>query len=321
MIEIGNRRVPKARGEAGIALVLAIMALMLLTFLGLTLATTTSTELQIATNYRWSQQAFYNAEAGLEAAKAILRSTPPGTSWSVVLPNLRGGNWQSTPPSAAPGTAGLPTPPAGMPATDDWGQPLRNFENQGCDDRGGRVGYGVILNDTASAVPQGVMQNKTVLFGQRLNGAATVWVRRDVIVGVDGFVRDDPADVALIITAEGIAPYTDGSSSMAFARANQAVRVIESAVLRAQGGSDPCEAYRAQTGGGVSGTNFGVCTGVTLECGAGAAAGEDEQDLLADSIGNATRQRRSTEGEFLGRATGNEGTFGSLQQAPGLCVE
>ena len=72
------------------ALVLAIMALMLLTFLGLTLATTTSTELQIATNYRWSQQALYNAEAGIEAAKAILRSMPVGTSWATLLPIAAG---------------------------------------------------------------------------------------------------------------------------------------------------------------------------------------------------------------------------------------
>ena len=58
--------------QAGFALILAILSLMLLTFLGLTLAATTSTELQIATNYRWSQQALYNAEAGLEAAKLLL---------------------------------------------------------------------------------------------------------------------------------------------------------------------------------------------------------------------------------------------------------
>jgi len=51
----------KRRSERGFALILAILSLMLLTFLGLTLATTTSTELQIATNYRWSQQALYNA--------------------------------------------------------------------------------------------------------------------------------------------------------------------------------------------------------------------------------------------------------------------
>ena len=66
------------RRQAGFALILAILSLMLLTFLGLTLAATTSTELQIATNYRWSQQALYNAEAGLEAAKLLLAQVAGG---------------------------------------------------------------------------------------------------------------------------------------------------------------------------------------------------------------------------------------------------
>ena len=47
-----------AVGPIGFALILAILA-HAPEFLGLTLATTTSTELQIATNYRWSQQARY----------------------------------------------------------------------------------------------------------------------------------------------------------------------------------------------------------------------------------------------------------------------
>ena len=63
------------RHEGGFALILAILALMLLTFLGLTLATTTSTELRIATNYRWNTQALYNAEAGIEAD----RHRPPSS--------------------------------------------------------------------------------------------------------------------------------------------------------------------------------------------------------------------------------------------------
>ncbi len=315
-----RREASGSRAEAGMALILAIMALMLLTFLGLTLATTTSTELQIATNYRWSQQALYNAEAGLEAAKSILRGVPVGTSWAVLLPGLRGGNWT---PATAPGTAGNPTAPGGMPPNDDWGDPLRNFENATCDGRGGSVGYGVVLNDTVSAAPQGLMQNKTVIFGQRLNGAVTIWVRRDFITNDDGNIIDDPANVAMVITAEGVAPYTDGSAATAFARANQAVRTVEAAVLRAEGGADPCESYRAQTGGGVSGSNFGSCTGLELECGAGAGGGQGEQDLLGDTVGDPARQAGGIAGESSGRATGAAGTFASKQKAgaPGQCVE
>ncbi len=88
--------VPK--GEQGFALVLAILALMLLTFLGLTLATTTSTELQIATNYRWGQQALYNAEAGLEAGKVILARTADPSH------RLEGSTPHGDGPSRAPGS-------------------------------------------------------------------------------------------------------------------------------------------------------------------------------------------------------------------------
>ena len=70
--------------EGGFALILAMLSLLLLTFLGLTLAATTSTELQIASNQRWSQQARYNAEAGLQAAQIILRDIATQDSYSLV---------------------------------------------------------------------------------------------------------------------------------------------------------------------------------------------------------------------------------------------
>src|SRR5512139_849799 len=124
----------RRRGEQGFALILAILSLMLLTFLGLTLATTTSTELQIATNYRWSQQALYNAEAGLDAARVILSS--PGlvdasTGWRLTLPAVR-----TSPSQWVIGAA----PPPIEAATG------RDFHMQDCDTRGG-MGYGRVLTD------------------------------------------------------------------------------------------------------------------------------------------------------------------------------
>ena len=73
------------RDEAGFALVLALLTLMVLTFLGLTLATTTSTELQVGYNYKWNQQASYNAQAGIELAKRFLRQQ----TWVVLMPAAR----------------------------------------------------------------------------------------------------------------------------------------------------------------------------------------------------------------------------------------
>ena len=92
----------------------------------LTLATTTSTELQIATNYRWSQQAFYNAEAGIEAAKRALATA----DWSVVLPA----------PRTTPTWLGNVNPGAPMGTAT-----ARNFENWACDQRGNGAGYGRVL--------------------------------------------------------------------------------------------------------------------------------------------------------------------------------
>src|SRR2546422_11497820 len=88
MSDVRNGRRATGESEAGFALILAILALMLLTTLGLAMATITSTELQIATNYRWSQQALYNAQAGGEGGKIILRSVQPG--WTPGLPRPPG---------------------------------------------------------------------------------------------------------------------------------------------------------------------------------------------------------------------------------------
>src|SRR6185436_20908813 len=140
----------RSRSDSGFALILAILALMLLTFLGLTLATTTSTELQIATNYRWGQQARYNAEAGVEAAKSILRTL----DWTTVMPNGRGTPlaptlWNGiTTPTAAGGGAVAPQSRA-----DEGGNPSRNFENWDCDMKSNGLGYGVVLDDGGAAGP------------------------------------------------------------------------------------------------------------------------------------------------------------------------
>jgi hypothetical protein len=154
-------RVP--RGERGFALILAILALLLLTFLGLTLAATTSTELQIASNYRWAQQALFNAEAGLEAGRALLANMGDA---SVVLPPARAGGWD-------PATLGKPVPPGNRPGyayqrPDAQGLASRNFENSECDTWGNGVGYGTVLDDGVTLGAP--FQNVTTIFGRRLNG-------------------------------------------------------------------------------------------------------------------------------------------------------
>ena len=229
-------------GEQGFALILAILALMLLTFLGLTLATSTSTELQIATNYRWSQQALYNAEAGLEAARIVLSNVADtATQWTAQLPAARGGPWA---PGGAPAPAETPVG--------------RDFFRSDCDDRAG-IGYGRVVDDGAVRY-----ENVDSFEGQTLNGAFTIWIRRPLRVNNAGEYSDDTRNDALVVVAEGVAPYT--GTGDAFTRARQAVRVLETRFALALGTEgEPCGLgkMQGQEGGSPMGENFNPCANVT----------------------------------------------------------
>jgi hypothetical protein len=253
-----------SKNESGFALILAILALMLLTFLGLTLVTTTSTELQIATNYRWSQQALYNAEAGVEAAKIMLRTI----NWAATLPAAR-------PIATVPPWNGSTTPlvmGGGVVApnarADAWGNPSRNFENWQCDRRSNGVGYGVVLDDGGAL---GAQQFRTTLLGSNIAGAVTLWIRRPTVQRMDGTLKDlsideDPVDgnSLVILTAEGTAPYTGGTTMMASSAANKAVQVVE-VVLRAQSTTttSPCGSRGGQAGSNAENSGFGGCKEIT----------------------------------------------------------
>jgi PilX N-terminal len=243
-----EERIVQKPGERGFALVLAILSLMLLTFLGLTMATTTSTELQIATNYRWSQQALYNAEAGLEAARIVLSNVAdPIKQWEDNLPTARTAWWSPVmPPSGAAGTV---TP----------GQ--RDYERWECDARGAGMGYGLVLVDDAAQR----YENVTAFESQALNGAFTIWIRRPLKVNNAGQYSEDAAvNDQLVIVAEGVAPY--GGATDAFVRSHQAVRVLETRFTLAVGKQgEPCGLGRlqGQEGGSPMGENFNPCVNVT----------------------------------------------------------
>lgn len=235
------------RAQQGFALLLAIMSLLVLTFLGLTLSVTTSTELQIATNYRWGQQAYYNAEAGIEVGKAILRNV----DWNTLLPAPR--------PVWMPPAGAAPAP--GASRADAWGNPSRNFELEACDNRGAHAGYGVVLDDGTGEAPY---QYKSVVFNQRLNGAFTLWVRRRLVSDPNGFL-DSTANDELILTSEGVAPFEGAHANTAFGQANRAVRVLEYIVGRQPNERGQCGNRSGQAGGSAGGTNFGACDAITQE--------------------------------------------------------
>jgi hypothetical protein len=257
----------RATAQAGFALLLAMLALLLLTFLGLTLAVTTSTELQIATNYRWSRQALYNAEAGIEAGKMLLAS--PSMNWNLILPPARAGSWDMGAPAAAP------LAPYTRP--DKGGHPSRNYEMGACDARGGGVGYGVVLDDGGAEAPY---QNVSTIFGQTLNGTFTLWVRRELEGAGDTLLQDAPdagADVKLILTSEGTAPYDRGMAASALASANKAVALMETTLSRTLGA--PCGTRGGQVGGGPEGSNFSPCDPITGASLAGALGGARTENV------------------------------------------
>jgi len=242
-----------ARREEGFALVLAILSLMLLTFLGLTLATTTSTELQIATNYRWSQQALYNAEAGLEAARVILSW---GGGWKGLLPARRMEADGVTPMMWIEGAA--PPPP-----TTGTG---RDYYRRDCDTRGG-LGYGLVLDSGGQRY-----ESQSTYEGETLNGAFTLWIRRDLVVENDGKYKDGDRDDILVIVSEGVAPYIGGAT--AFTSARQATRVLETRLHYGMATvGKPCESLSGQEGMGPSGDNYNPCAPLALNPETGVAGG------------------------------------------------
>ncbi|HET7293769.1 MAG TPA: PilX N-terminal domain-containing pilus assembly protein [Vicinamibacteria bacterium] len=240
------------RRQDGFALIMALLTLMVLTFLGLTLAATTSTELQIGYNYKWSQQAFYNAEAGLELAKRFLRQQ----TWSVLLPKAR--------TVAEMATAIPDTNPCGnawlwsLCRPDTASNPSRNWENASCDTTlfgGPTVGFGVVLDHTNLTFP---FQNVSNFLGQDLSGAFTVWVRRKVIANPDGTIGDDPSDATMIVTAEGVAPFTGAGASSSYGQRKKAVRYLE-LELRKEDPGDCENDFVGQTGQGALGANYDPC--------------------------------------------------------------
>jgi PilX N-terminal len=63
------------RGENGVALLLALVAILFLTIVGIALTVVTSTERDIASNESYVNKAFYGADSGIQYAAAQLKAT------------------------------------------------------------------------------------------------------------------------------------------------------------------------------------------------------------------------------------------------------
>lgn len=257
--EIVSRREGR-RSERGFALILALLALTLLTFLGLTLSLSTTTELQIATNYRWAEQALRNAEAGIAVARLELQQH----DWRAILPPARA-------------AANMVNPPPGVPTRPGFdGLPSRNFEGLQCDPQpwGGNIGYGIVFDININANSYQGANNYGGPAGPQLNGTYTIWIRRPLRQfdpdwdgtgnkpnpnGNEQMVDNETDDQA-IITVEGTAPYTVMNANATVRQTqlqNRAVRILETSVRLNPPGCDDND--YAGVGQGATNSGYSGC--------------------------------------------------------------
>lgn len=211
----------RRRREQGSAFVISILVLFVLSVLGMALMLTTTTEKDIAINYRWGEQAFFNADAALEYGKNLLASQA-----------LVNGDFRNI----------LPPPRADVTVTDDtqpWGTAhpdpgACNPTTSGCRDyqyfidqcpQGGgsgpcsRVYIGRVLPRTDSTLamwdfrsPVGTQGDLDGDGTQDIDGTFTLWVRRP-LVGTEDYGFSDDRHDRVILTAEGTAPNAYGAGT------------------------------------------------------------------------------------------------------------
>jgi hypothetical protein len=210
----------RMKADEGSAFVISILVLFVLTVLGLALMLTTTAEKDIAVNYRWGEQAFFNADAALEYGKNVLAAYAlVNANFTNILPPARA---DATVPDADqpwgvgvpevlcnPGTAGCrdhqyfvdQCPGVALPCTRVYiGRVLRRQDGT--------------LAQWDFRLPVGTAGDLDNDGNQDIEGTYTLWVRRPVIgtrdYGAAGFNEDDGR---VILTAEGTAPNAQGAGA------------------------------------------------------------------------------------------------------------
>jgi hypothetical protein len=257
----------RAVGEEGSAFVISILVLFVLTVLGMALMLTTTTEKDIAINYRWGEQAFFNADAALEYGKNVLGQ---------VL--LKDGDFKNILPAARPDVTVaddtqpwgdvLPGPtPDGLSCTDPKTPGCR--DNQYYVDHCPTVGAGPCVRVYIGAVLHRP-DNTPAQWDFRAPGAAvagdldgdgvadlegtfTLWVRRPIVGTQDYGLPDarnpDGLHDRVILTAEGTAPGAMGAG----AGKSVSLRRLEMMVRRPTAGVEG-DVYGKVTGGSDQGS-------------------------------------------------------------------
>jgi hypothetical protein len=203
-------RIGKRSGSAGSAFVISILVLFVLSVLGLALMLTTTAEKDLSVNYRWSEMAFFNADAGLEYGKNVLAAYA-----------IRDGDFRNALPPART-SAQMNNPP----------EVLCSPSSPGCRDyqfnipQGGmRLYIGKVLIDLNGRLLQYDFRNPSAgdLRGDidgdgvmDVSGSVTIWVRRPISGDADYGAVGTPTEnrhSQAIITAEGVAPSYEATGS------------------------------------------------------------------------------------------------------------
>lgn len=215
-------------GNEGSAFVISILVLFVLSVLGLALMLTTTTEKEIAINYRWGEQAFFNADAALEYGKNVLSSYAlVNGDFAAILPPPRG------PGQAVPDIVVTPADaddrtvkhPEGGGPCDPATAGCRDYQYyiDQCAAPGvgpcNRIYIGRVLNrqDGTAAMydfrsPAGVAGDLDNDGVRDIDGTFTLWVRRP-IVGTRDYGSLPNEDDRVILTAEGTAPNALGANT------------------------------------------------------------------------------------------------------------
>jgi len=235
----------RVRGNEGSAFVISILVLFVLTVLGLALMLTTTTEKDIAINYRWGEQAFFNADAALEYGKNVLGAyLLAGGDFATILPPPRID--VTVADSGQPWGVGHPDPGACDPASA--GCRDYQFYVDRCPPGGGgpcvRIYIGRVLPRADATLaqfdfrsPGGAVAGDLDGDGTAdIEGSATLWVRRP-IVGHQDYGVPTPQNPGgrhdrVILTAEGTAPGPMGPG----AGRSVSVRRLEMTVRRPSSG-------------------------------------------------------------------------------------
>jgi len=213
----------KWKGNEGSAFVISILVLFVLTVLGLALMLTTSTEKDIAVNYRWGEQAFFNADAALEYGKNVLASYALlNADFNAILPPPRPSGSTTVVNGALWGDA-LPIDPAACDPVNPGCRDNQYFIDQ-CPQGGGpctRVYIGRVLarQDGTDAMwdfrmPLGTPGDLDNDGAADIEGTYTIWVRRPMVGDRDyGNPVTNTENDRVILTAEGTAPGREGAGA------------------------------------------------------------------------------------------------------------